>query len=325
MAKIACNKIRQSAESGFVLVTALIMLSLLTLMSLGMYFTSSTATKTSGSAQSSTEAYYYAETAINYMTWALANDAEFDNFTYSGTYIASPFGEPNYPTTPNPSTIGDREELGSYMWDPGPTVISDSGAGILGQIMYFDNSPMGSRSVCFEDATIFSNCIDVSVDPATRAAPTMYNISVNLPRYIKLDIAASGAITPTIPQLPHQNPPVVGQDVPQNGAVVWITAGDSNNVDRDIELFPLDPANASGGTAATACAAGQMPSCPCDFSTIGTVTNPVACEAHATGDATAAAGRGAWVDGPFPIVIYAIGYVNGKATHLLRAVVTLYN
>jgi len=314
---------RQSDESGFVLVTALIMLSLLTLMSLGMYFTSRTATQTSGTAQSSTEAYYYAETAINYMTWALANDAEFDNFTYTGAFVASPFGEPNYPA--NANAIGDREELGSYMWDPGPTAISASGNGIIGQLMYFDNTPMGSRVICFEDATIFSNCIDVTVDPATRVAPTMYNISTSLPRYIKLDISATGVITPTIPQLPHQDPPVVGQDVPQNGAVVWITAGSASNVDRDIEIFPLDPASVNGGSAATACAAGQMPSCPCDFTTIGAAANPVACEAHATGDATAAAGRGAWVDGPFPIVIYAIGYVNGKATHLLRAVVTLYN
>jgi len=323
MAICVVSNNKSSAESGFVLVTALIMLSLLTMLSLGMFLTSRSATQTSGTAQATTEAYYYAETAINYMTWAMANDAEFDNFTYTGAYVASPFGEPNYPAAA--STIGDRDELGSYMWDPGPTAISASGNGIVGQLMYFDNTPMGSRAVCFEDATIFSNCIDVTVDPATRVAPTMFNISVSLPRYIKLDIAANGVITPTIPQLPHQDPPVVGQDVPQNGAVVWITAGSSTNVDRDIEIFPLDPANASGGTAPTTCAAGQMPSCPCDFATIGTVANPVACEAHATGDATAATGRGAWVDGPYPIVIYAIGYVNGKATHLLRAVVPLYN
>ncbi|MDQ6982497.1 MAG: PilX N-terminal domain-containing pilus assembly protein, partial [Mariprofundus sp.] len=64
-------------DRGFVLVTSLILLSLLTLMSVAMFYTNRSATQTSSGAQNSTEAYYYAESAVNYIAWALINDAEF--------------------------------------------------------------------------------------------------------------------------------------------------------------------------------------------------------------------------------------------------------
>ncbi|ATX82592.1 hypothetical protein Ga0123462_1745 [Mariprofundus ferrinatatus] len=324
----------RAREEGFVLVTAVIMLGLLTLLSLAMFFTSRTATQTSASAQTSTEAYYYAETAVNYIAWALANDAEFDAYTnYPGAYDHAGFGEPPLPagfTAGYFSTVGDYLEWGAYRYHPGPLSISDSGSGITGQVLYFDNSPMKDRAVCFQDDAIFSNCIDVGTDPATRVAPTMYHISVSLPRYIKMDIAADGTITPSIPQLPHQNPPVVGQDIPENGAVVWITAGDQNNSERDIEIYPLDPAGIYSGdgiVAPSTCAGGQMPSnCPCDVATITPTT--AGCSAHEKADpavpdtlgAYGAAGMGDWVSG-YRIVAYAIGYVNGKASHMIRAVI----
>lgn len=318
-----CRRVDQ--ERGFVLVTAMIMLGLLTLLSLAMFFTSRTATQTSASAQTSTEAYYYAETAINYIAWALANDAEFDAYTnYPGSYDHAGFGEPPLPTGFTAgyySTVGDYKEWGAYRYHPGPTAISDSGSGITGQVMYFDNTPMGSRAICFEDDAIFSNCIDVATDPATRAAPTMHQISVSLPRYIKMEIASDGTITPSIPQLPHQNPPVVGEDIPDNGAVVWITAGDSNNLERDIEIFPLDPVGiylGDGILAPSTCSGGLAPAaCPCT----GTMPDDAAaCDAHALGDATASANMGAWITS-YRIVAYAVGYVNGRASHLIRAVV----
>ena len=314
-------------ERGFVLVSAVVMLGLLTMLSLGMFFSSRTATQTSTSAQTSTEAYYYAETAINYIAWALANDAEFDSYTnYPGTYDHAGFAEPPLPTgftTGYYGTVGDYNEWGAYRYHPGPTAISDSGDGITGQVMYFDNTPMGNRTICFEDDAIFSNCIDVATDPASRSAPTMYQISVNLPRYIKLEIASDGTITPSIPQLPHQNPPIVGEDIPENGAVVWITAGDSNNLERDIEIFPLDPDlsaiySGDGILAPSTCGGGLAPAaCPCIAPMPATAA---ACEAHANGDATASANMGAWITS-YRIVAYAVGYVNGRASHLIRAVV----
>jgi len=353
---------KNASESGFVLVAALTMLSLLTLMVLGMFHSSKSATQTSGVAQTSTEAYYYAETAVNYISWAMANDAELDSFQYStGAYQHGAFNEP--PTVAaglNTSVDGDYREWGAFMWHPGPLTISDSGDGIVGQVKYFDNSPMDQRALCFEDATVFPNCIDVSLstgDAKRKAAePSLFQISVGLPRYIKLEIASDGSITPSIPQLPHRGPtstpvagPVVGEDIPNNGAIVWLTAGDPNNANRDIEIYPLDPSNilnpnnpvVYGGALPppTACLGGSMAvgDCPCDYSgTYGGVAinlgTDVACDAHANASAlgvvggaydtngTGANNVGQWTTA-YRIVAYAIGYVNGRPSHLIRSVI----
>jgi len=300
-------------ECGFVLVTALIMLSLLTLLSVTMYFGSRTGIKISAASQSSTEAYYYAETAISYISWAIANDAEIDNFD---------------PLLPGGNNNGDYQELGAYLWNPGPTVKnSNSGKGITGQVQYFDNSPMGSRTICFEVASVFSNCIDIALPAKDRVAPFMNKISAQLPRYIKLDIDSNGFITPSIPSVPHPATPVPGQDIPINGAIVWITAADTANQDRDIEIFPLDPKIPQVYSAGTfyspvACdgtgtMADSPPSCPCK----GPIPPAAAaCDAHANGDAYITANMGKWVTG-YSIVAYAVAYVNGKPSHLLRAII----
>jgi hypothetical protein len=300
-------------EKGFILATSLIMLSLLTLFSVAMYFVGRSSIQTSSSAQRSTEAYYYAETAIHYVAWALRNDAEFDSYKYTGSSL---FPEPNYPNPQPTPGWGDYKELASYMWHPGPTGVPGAGAVdtlgtdyTTGQVLYFDNSPMGSRFVCMQSAAKFPNCIDVTLAPSARVEPVMYQISTSLPRYVKLEISSTGVITPSIPSLPHQNPPVAGTDIPNNGAVVWITAGDINNANRDIEIFPLDPANVYGGTAPSACSGGTLPNCPCNKDAAGYSTAQ-ACDANS----------GAWVSS-YSIVAYAIGYVDGKATHLIRAVI----
>ena len=300
-------------QRGFVLVTALIMLSLLTLISVGMYFSSLSTSQVSAVAKKSTEAYYFSETAINYISWAIANHAEIDNH------------DPQIPG----GNKGDDQELGSYLWNPGPTIKnSDSGKGKEGQVLYFDNSPMGDRTICFEDSTVFSNCIDVTIPAANRVAPPMSQISITLPRYIKLDIDSNGIVNPSIPPLPHQNPPVVGQDIPLNGAIVWITAGDPTNTDRDIEIFPLDPKTPQvyGGVFysplacdGTGTMADNPPSCPCDYTKINQTTD-AACDSHAKGNAYLAQNMGAWVTN-YNIVAYAIAYVNGKPSHMLRAII----
>jgi len=317
---------KHPSDAGFVLVTSLILLSLLTLMSLAMFYASRSGTQTSAAAQSSTEAYYYTESAIHYIAWAIANDAEFDNFTYTGTYVASSFGEPPVPASAN--TIGDYNELIGYLWDPGPTgaagstgVDSNGSVYTAGQVMYFDNSPMDGRYLCMETYTNFANCLDVTLSPgdANRVEPSMYQISAKLPRYIKLDIAANGVITPSIPPLPHASTPVVGNDVPLNGAIVWLTAVDTANPNKDIEIFPLDPAGAYGGLSASACSGGTLPNCPC--------TAPVPLSNQADPNYTpfmaaqaCDANTGVWLTG-YGIAAYAIGYVNGHASHLIRAVI----
>jgi hypothetical protein len=372
-------------QRGFILVTALIMLSLLTLLSLGMYMSSRSAIQTSASAQRTTEAYYYAETAINYITWALANDAELDNFTYPGTYQAGPFGEPNVPSTV--ATVGDFTELKTYLWAPGPigqagssAVDTDLTAYTSGQLKYFDNSPLytdanNNRPICFYSevdpgagvSLTYPNCIDILLDPTDSrrisAQPSMENISASLPRYIKLEISSTGVVTPSIPSLPHRNPPVAGEDIPLNGAVVWLTATAAETAggipppdpDQDIEIFPLDPATdpadltsgVNGGIDPKTCNIDivdlngfpvasdvdgrslQKSVCPCTAPNAVYDVNQIPAYQADPVDVNYApfmaaqacdANSGKWLSN-YRVAVYAIGYVNGKPSKLLRAVI----
>jgi len=275
---------QRESEQGFVLATALVMLSLLTLMAVSMFFTGRTSVHVSSSAQHSTEGHYFAETAVNYMIWAMRNDAEFDSFDYGGGAL---FGEP--PGTANAATIGDWNELIDNFADPGPTAISDSNAaGTSGQLMYYDNTPIASRVLVWP----------LPVDGSGNVVyPTLYNISAGLPRYIRLDIDAAGNVTPSIPALPHAASPATdgSDDIPQNGAVVWLTTGNA------VTDFELDP-------SLVAC--------------VGDTTlsmGEVACDN----------GRGLWLrtngtiaaDGGdlHGVVVYAIGYVGGRPSSIIRA------
>ncbi|OIQ02971.1 MAG: hypothetical protein AUK36_06280 [Zetaproteobacteria bacterium CG2_30_59_37] len=272
----------RESEQGFVLATALVMLSLLTLMAVSMFFTGRTSVHVSSSAQHSTEGHYFAETAVNYMIWAMRNDAEFDSFDYGGGAL---FAEP--PGTASAAAIGDWNELIDNFADPGPTAISDSTAeGTSGQLMYYDNRPLASRSLRWPLPTSGGEPV----------YPTMNNISHDLPRYIRLDIDASGNVTPSIPSLPHIDGPAMdgSDDVPKNGAVVWLTTG---NAATDFELDPtLD-----------ACSGDEV------------VLAEVACDIS----------RGKWLrttgtladDGGdlHGVVVYAIGYAGGRPSSIIRA------
>ncbi len=311
-------------EQGFVLITALMILSLMTLLMLGTYFAARSATQTSAVAQSSTEAYYYAETAVNYISWALANDAEFDHHTYNGVYVAPQFADPSLPL--NAAVTGDYSELVAYPWNPGPVGIAGSGAVdaaatayTQGQVMYFDNSPIANRSICFESAAQFPNCIDVAVGAGSRVEPVMHHISSTLPRYIKLEIAPDGSVVPSIPALPHHVSPVIGQDAPENGAIVWLTASDPNNPNIDVELYPLDPKGVFGGISPSACDGGKTSVCPCTAPVPLSNQNDPNYSAFMAAQACDA-NTGKWIS-HYGIVAYAIGYVHGRPSRLLRSVI----
>jgi len=301
-------------EAGFILPTSLMLLTLLTMLATTMYYVSRSSTLTSAASNTSTAAIYYAETGVNYMAWALSNDAELDSYdAYAGSYLAPVFSEAFMPANVATATsVGDLSELNAYRWYPGPTVLTDTGAGALGQVRYLDNSPMGSRAICMESAASFSNCIDVTLSPASRVSPRMHKISAKLPRYIKLDIAIDGVITASIPQMPHHTTPLVGQDVPQNGAIAWLAAVDPTNLDHDVEIFPLDPDPASiytGLSVPSACTLGATAgNCPCDGNNIPPTAQ--ACDAN----------TGLWLAN-YNIAVYAIGYVNGKPSYLLRSII----
>ncbi len=237
------------------LVTVLIILSLLTLLSVAQFFRAITNQQESGTSVKSMQASYYAETAISYMEWAWANDADFDSYANI------------VPSGGDPTTTGDRSEWLSNPLTPGPTTTT----GTDGMVMYWDNSPVSGRAVCWPTSACNGG-----------NKPTMYQISVSLPRYIKLDIDQStGAITPSIPAVPHGNPPVVGTDVPKNGAIVWLTAGTE---DEDYEVKNI----------------------PCDST------------ATEQGCFKPSSGGG---DTLYNVIAYAIGYVDGRPLHLMRAIV----
>jgi len=342
-------EMRVKTQKGFILISSLLLLTLLSMLAAAMFYVSRTGTQSSASAEHSTEATYYTETAINYMAWALANDAEFDSFNYTGSYVHGAFAAPSvHASAPKLETFyGDLSELMGWDGglqvgipaDPGPTIISDSGNGIVGQVKYFDNTPMKDRALCFEDQDVFNNCTDITVAPGARVSPVMHNISVRLPRYIKLDIADDGAIAPSIPRLPHHNPPEIEHDrnadgtydhngdIPKNGAIVWITAGDRNNPARDVEIC-FAPYSA-GVFNLTGFNGGVMSAVNCSCNNV-MPAEWYACDAHANANANpaapvalgayGAANMGAWISG-YSIVAYAIGYVNGKPINMLRAVI----
>jgi len=277
----------QETEQGFVLATALVMLSLLTLMAVSMFFTGRTSVHVSSSAQHSTEGHYFAETAVNYMIWAMRNDAEFDSFSYGGG--GALFVIP----TDDPSN-GDWSELTGNTWIPGPTVVSDTDSnGLIGQVMYYDNSPMSDRETRGGLGAIVWPLPTSGGEPVY---PTLFNISTRLPRYIRLDIDSAGSVMPSIPALPHIASPATdgSDDVPENGAIVWLTSGNSATD------FELD-------------SAAGFPSCAANPITGG----EVACDKNSgkwlrtTG--TAAAGD------LYGVVVYAIGYVGGRPSSIIRA------
>ncbi len=341
---------RPRDERGFVLPTALVLLALLTMMSLTVYFGSLSTIRMSQAAQKTTQAYYYAETAANYMLWVLNADAELDSYAnYPGNYLRNgagqaPFAEPAPRGNLNPQTAGDFSELMAGLTNPGPVEIGDQAKpqatfdGTTGMVMYFDNTPIAARAVLWPDA---------KTNP-----PLFDKISTKLPRYIRIDIDAYGNLAPNLPKLPHADPPVIGQDIPQNGAIVWLTASirDPYGNEADVQVIPLDPYGANAPTPIPAAAPypqGQtatypngyqgpaypstanwcgMPATQANAQTLSQFA--VACIAH---DAYSAAANInfintiapppnlGWLSPPrYQITIYALGYVDGKPMRLIR-------
>ncbi|MDX8393288.1 MAG: hypothetical protein R8K21_01720 [Mariprofundales bacterium] len=72
----------QTKAHGFVLVTSLVMLALLSMMSIGMYYRGLINQQSSFAMQSSAQGFYFAELGLNYMAWALnptiPNDIDFN-------------------------------------------------------------------------------------------------------------------------------------------------------------------------------------------------------------------------------------------------------
>jgi len=333
-------------ESGFVLATSLVMLLLMTMLTAAVFVGVDSSQKSSMAAESSTEAFYYAETAANYMGWAMFNDAELDSFTYPNLVKVLPndfkFVEADPRGTnpavdplarvasylPVPLAKGDFSEWQANRGNPsgdqsvmiagGGPVLNAAGTTAFGQIMYYDNAPLNSRAIAFKANVLLSNGV--------AGEPELFGIHTSLPRYIRLDIDAAGNITPSIPiysaTVPHHGD-VEGVDYPTNGALVWLTGG--NRTD-DLEIDPIDdyyqplidritgnfdPVGAYTGTIGGSLVGGPL-----------TCTSPptqssIACSKSLLGGV----GTGSWVtDAKYGLVIYALGYVRGQPQKLVRVV-----
>jgi len=179
-------------EEGFVLVTSLVILLILTILSVGLYFRSVVNQQASVSTRDATKAYYYAETALNYVSWSLHsgqnNDANLD------------------PANPDADAgTGDRTELQVDTANP------------TAQVNYIDSRPIASRRIVYNPANNPN-----PYDPSTAATPVFQDVSANLPpNYLVLTIAADGVITKTL-----------STTVPatHNGAVIWLTPSDQTTL-----------------------------------------------------------------------------------------------
>jgi len=148
-------------ESGFVLLTVMIMLALFSLLGVSQLFRSITIQQESSVSSKSIQASYYAETAISYLQWAWANDADFDD----GSGAAGAAGD---------QLRGDREEWLTAITNP-TSVVS-----------YWDNGAQANRTVFFPSKS----------SPVLSALSADIDSRSN---YIKLDISqVDGTITSTL-------------------------------------------------------------------------------------------------------------------------------
>jgi len=304
--------IHRQREQGFVLATSLVMLMLMTMLITVIYMSIDSSVKSTAAAESSTEAFYYAETAANYMSWALYNNVDFDSYIYpdkvrndnppGGNFtFAEPADRANTPLFPqniiDHTATGD---LAEWRENPGNPSGDQSVVGVAGQLMYYDNAPSANRA-------LFLKASVMNPDPlGKQVLPDMFEIHKRLPRYIMLSIDGNGKITPSMPPysaaVPHHGN-VMGVDYPQNGAVVWLTGG--NRTDDHV-IDPVDHYNAdiftSGVYGGLAC------------STVGAAApapDSIACNAETN----------SWMNGAqYGLVIYAIGYANGNASKIIRLV-----
>ena len=232
------------SERGFVLATSLVMLLLLTTLSIATYYGTVVSQQTSATAARSTQAYYYAETGLNYVAWAIQNDAELD--AYDPVNRSDPYGV----VTLNAARVGDLREWEANQGNPSQldavstnlTDIYSIGLpplNLYGQLRYFDNRDLYSRPVGLRGGqTLAFNVV---------ASPVFNDIYTQLSGYIRLDIDVYGNVVSSLSPyangasnhaLPTHvcNGRTVG-DVPCNGAIVWLTAGDPYS---DFQLSPVD-------------------------------------------------------------------------------------
>ncbi len=317
-------------ERGFVLATSLVLLLLMGMLTAAVFVSVESSQKSSMASESSTQAFYYAETAANYMAWALYNDADFDSYVYPSRVKLTgefSFNEPAArsvrvgmnpdDTLVNPVASGDYKEWRANRGNPsgdqrvvkpdGTYVQYLLGKDVFGQLMYYDNDLLNRRALSLRSGQLYTFGTPKSdVD-------SLYKVHKQLPRYIMLSIDESGNITPSLPPynnaLPHHTD-VMGVDYPENGALVWLTGGGRQD---DLQIDPVDhyfaPVLTVTGGVVT-------------YDPNGVYTGTIACNPTLALDTSiACSSTGLWLtDADYGLVIYALGYVRGRAQKLIRVV-----
>ncbi len=153
-------------EGGFVLMTVMVLLALLSLMGVAQLYRSIALQQESGVSTMNMRAAYYAETGIGYMQWAWANNARFNS---SGSE-------------------GDKVHWLSKSHDPAT------------QVEYWDNRAKSARTT---NGIFWASDTCVATPDAAGCNPILSGLSADLTnagiKYVKLDINQStGAITPTL-------------------------------------------------------------------------------------------------------------------------------
>jgi len=238
----------QNKDKGFVLIASLTIIALMTMGNLAMYFRSVSNIQTNASLADRVQAGFYAETAVNYMDWAMVrvagNDADLDPYTVVGGDFGSLL----------PTVRGgrvDRPEL---------------------NVSYFDNRPLANRKVNFQ---VPVGRVSIATDMKAMWAD-LPNLNPN-PKsapycFVKLWITTDAAGIQRIQTTVTNQLPQAGED----GALMWLTASPAGSVPGGLGGMPADvdmviPAGLLGG-----------------------------------------------VNGGYDLVVYALGYINGRPRNLLR-------
>jgi hypothetical protein len=189
---------RQNNESGFILMTALAVLGLLSVMGLGLYTRNLQNQQASLADLRATQAYYFAETALNFVFWAMENDCELDGYNPA---------DPTYAAISN-SQYGDWTELTQNIFEPGPTSRDSSDLEFDGgQVRYFDNRPTNDPTT-------------TTINYVPGAPPEINFSTLNLPRHLNV------AIDKTSGTVSLHTTPISESVTPANGAAVWLRAFD---------------------------------------------------------------------------------------------------
>lgn len=205
-------------ERGFILIATMVMLMLLTIMAIGLFYRGRINQQSSYADRDATQGFYYAETGLNYLMWALNPTALNDvNFDTTGTGCGA--------------TTTDYAQL---------LYAATNGIDPSTCVKYFDNRTLADRTTYTKGGVLYpwpKNLTFLS-PPLEAAFP---------PNFLKMRISSTQVVTIT---------PVIsarGGVLPSdgNGAALWVTA-------QALDPYTTKCSDINGTTAANTDCDGQI-------------------------------------------------------------------